>query len=118
SELEKQAFEAGIGAKDTGKRSASALATNAKTILKLWKAHDGGCNACNHSGYRGRMGVYEVLSNNSAIQRLIMANTTSENLEAQAIQDGMVTMQMDGLIKALRGQTTIEEVMRVTSTEG
>jgi type IV pilus assembly protein PilB len=117
SELEKQALEAGIGAKLTGKRSTAELGTNGKTILKLWKAHEDGCNTCNHSGYRGRMGVYEVLSNNLAIQKLIMSNSTSEDLEAQAVSDGMVTMQMDGLVKALRGQTTIEEIMRVTSTE-
>jgi type IV pilus assembly protein PilB len=117
-DLEKQALDAGIGAKDTGKRSTGDLGTDSKTIVKLWKAHEEGCNACNHSGYRGRMGVYEVLANNTAVQRLIMSNSTSEDLEAQAVRDGMVTMQMDGLIKALRGQTTIEEVMRVTSTEG
>lgn len=118
TELEKQALDAGIGAKDAGKHATAEPSTNGKTIVKLWKAHETGCNTCNHSGYRGRMGVYEVLSNTSAIQKLIMANATSENLETQAIQDNMLTMQMDGLIKALRGQTTIEEVMRVTSTEG
>lgn len=117
-DLEEQALKGGIGAKDSGKRSTSGLSTNAKTILRLWKAHENGCNSCNHSGYRGRMGVYEVLSNNSGVQKLIMSSAPSENLEAQAIQDGMVTMQMDGLIKALRGQTTVEEIMRVTSTEG
>jgi type IV pilus assembly protein PilB len=118
NELEKQALAAGIGAKDAGKHPTSGMGTNGKTITKLWKAHEDGCNTCNHSGYRGRMGVYEVLSNNFAIQKLIMANATSEDLEAQAVRDGMVTMQMDGLTKALRGQTTIEEIMRVTSTEG
>jgi type IV pilus assembly protein PilB len=118
NELEKQALQAGIGAKDGGKHDAAELSTDSKTIATLWKAHESGCNACNHSGYYGRMGVYEVLSNNTAIQKLIMASATSEDLEARAVQDGMVTMQMDGLIKALRGQTTIEEVMRVTSTEG
>jgi type IV pilus assembly protein PilB len=118
NELEKQALEAGIGAKDEGKRSTADLSTTDKTIVRLWKPHEEGCNACNHSGYRGRMGVYEVLGNNSAIQKLIMSNATSEDLEAQAVRDGMATMQMDGLIKALRGQTAIEEVMRVTSTEG
>ncbi|HEX7963011.1 MAG TPA: ATPase, T2SS/T4P/T4SS family [Candidatus Saccharimonadales bacterium] len=117
-ELEKQAFDAGIGAKEEGKRPTNQMGTDAKTIVRLWKAHEDGCNTCNHSGYRGRMGVYEVLANNTAIQKLIMSNATSEDLEAQAIQDGMVTMQMDGLVKALRGQTTVEEIMRVTSTEG
>jgi type IV pilus assembly protein PilB len=117
-ELEKQALESGIGAKDSGKRSTAELSTDTKTILRLWKAHADGCEECNHTGYSGRMGVYEVLSNNLAVQKLIMASATSEELGAQAVTDGMVTMQLDGLIKALRGQTTLEEIMRVTTSEG
>lgn len=117
-ELEKQALDAGVGAKDTSKHATAELSTNSSGILKLWKAHPEGCNECNRTGYKGRMGVYEVLSNDLAIQKLIMSNATSEDLEAQATADGMVTMQMDGLVKALRGQTTLEEIMRVTSTEG
>lgn len=118
SVMEKQALDAGIGAKEAGKHPTNEPSTDGKTIRRLWKAHEEGCNTCNHSGYHGRMGVYEVLPNNGPVQKLIMSNATSENLEAQAIKDGMLTMQMDGLVKALRGQTTVEEVMRVTSTEG
>jgi type II secretory ATPase GspE/PulE/Tfp pilus assembly ATPase PilB-like protein len=44
-----------------------------------------------------------------------VANSTSEVIQEQAIKEGMVTMQVDGFIKALRGQTTIEEILRVTS---
>lgn len=117
-ELEKQALAAGIGAKDSGKSSTAELSTDGKTILKLWKSHADGCDECNHTGYSGRLGVYEVLGNNLAIQKLIMSSSTSEALETQAITDGMVTMQLDGLIKALRGLTTLEEILRVTSTEG
>ena len=46
-----------------------------------------------------------------------MAHATSEDIQAQAIREGMVTMQIDGLIKALRGETTIEEVLRVSRGE-
>jgi type II secretory ATPase GspE/PulE/Tfp pilus assembly ATPase PilB-like protein len=46
---------------------------------------------------------------------MVVSNDTTENIQNQAIKDGMVTMQTDGFIKALRGQTTLEEVMRVTS---
>jgi type IV pilus assembly protein PilB len=60
------------------------------------------------------MGIYEVLTNSPAIQKLIMANATSKQIENQAIEEGMLKMQVDGLIKALRGETTVEEVMRVT----
>ena len=119
-DLEKQAFDAGIGVKvtsTTNKRTASEMGTTDTRIIKLWKAAEHGCNNCGHSGYRGRMGVYEVLDNNLAIQKLIVENSTSEDLEAQSIKDGMVTMRMDGFIKSLRGLTTVEEVMRVTSAE-
>ena len=118
-QLEKQALEAGIGTgKEEGKKSAAELSTTDRSIQRLWKPHNGGCNNCNRIGYNGRMGIYEVLSNDTAIQKLIVNHTTSEDLEAQAITDGMVTMQMDGFIKALRGQTSVEEIMRVTSAEG
>ena len=66
------------------------------------------------TGYKGRMGIYEVLSNSSEVQRLIMANSTSEDIQQQAVREGMVTMQLDGLIKAMLGMTSIEEILRVT----
>lgn len=116
--LETTALAAGIGAKNTSKinkHSTDELATTEKSITKLWKAHEDGCDNCNHSGYRGRMGIYEVLSNGPEIQQLIMSTATSEVLEAKAVSEGMVTMQLDGLVKALRGQTTIEEILRVTA---
>jgi type II secretory ATPase GspE/PulE/Tfp pilus assembly ATPase PilB-like protein len=117
--LEGQALESGIGAKDfVGKRTTSDLSTTDKNIRKLWKTHDGGCDNCSHTGYHGRLGIYEVLQNSSPVQKLIVANGTSEDLEVQSVHDGMVTMQLDGFVKALRGQTTLEEVMRVTATEG
>jgi type IV pilus assembly protein PilB len=66
------------------------------------------------SGYKGRMGIYEVLTNSSEVQRLIVANSTSEEIQAQAVTEGMVTMQVDGLIKAMLGMTSVEEILRVT----
>lgn len=109
--IEAEALEGSIGKDD------SKLSSTDSTITKLYKAHADGCDNCNHTGYRGRMGIYEVLDNTSAIQKQIVSNETSENIQDTAIKDGMVTMQVDGLVKALRGQTTIEEVLRVTSQE-
>ncbi len=88
--------------------------TTSATITTLWRASPDGCEECNHTGYRGRMGIYEVLGVSNPIQKFIMANATSNQIQEQAIIEGMVTMQTDGLIKAIRGQTTIEEVLRVT----
>ena len=116
-ELEKQALEGGIGSTNTGKAkvNTTSLSTTESKISRIFKAHEGGCDACGHSGYKGRMGIYEVLANSSDVQKLIVGNATSEVIQDQAIKEGMVTMQLDGFIKALRGQTTIEEILRVTA---
>lgn len=106
-QLEKLASEQHVGG-DTP------VGTTEKTITTLWKAHSEGCEECSHSGYKGRIGIYEVLGASTPIQNLIISNATSNQLQDQAIGDGMLTMQTDGLIKALRGNTTVEEVLRVT----
>ncbi len=66
------------------------------------------------TGYKGRKGIYEVLDNSLEVQKMIVANATSEALQEQAVKEGMITMQLDGLIKALLGVTSIEEILRVT----
>ncbi len=117
-ELETQALQAGIGKDDSAKSSPTStqqLSTDGSRILRLWRAHDKGCDNCGHTGYKGRMGIYEVLSNSMEVQKLIVSSGTSETIQNQAVSQGMVTMQVDGLIKALRGQTSIEEILRVTS---
>lgn len=90
------------------------MSTDPTSIHTLWKASPKGCDECNHTGYKGRIGIYEVLGNSLAVQKLIVANATSNQIQTQSIAEGMLTMQMDGLVKALRGQTTIEEILRVT----
>src|SRR5690606_22575614 len=96
-ELEAEALKNGVGKNPAaGESSGDAdLSTTASGIHRLWKPHDGGCNACNHTGYRGRMGIYEVLQNSTAIQKLIVGNGTSEQMQDTAIQEGMLTMQID-----------------------
>jgi len=88
--------------------------TDGATIVSLWKANPEGCEECNHTGFKGRIGIYEVLGNTLTVQKLIVANATSNQIQDQAISEGMITMQTDGLIKALRGDTTVAEVLRVT----
>jgi len=115
--LEEMAFEGGIGKSTGGKapHAGDALSTSGTKITQLWKANDEGCEACGHTGYKGRIGIYEVLANSPDVQHLIVANSTSDAIQQQAIKEGMITMQVDGFIKALRGQTSVEEVLRVTS---
>lgn len=105
--LEKQASEQSIGDID-------GLSMSAHSISRLYRPHEGGCENCNHVGYKGRIGIYEVLDNSEKIQTMISSEATSEKIQDQAIEDGMITMQTDGLVKALRGETAIEEILRVT----
>jgi type IV pilus assembly protein PilB len=106
-ELEGQAIKQKVGG-DTPE------GTTDKSIKTLWKASPEGCEKCNHTGYKGRIGIYEVLADSIPIQKLIISNATSNQIQDLAITEGMVTMQTDGLIKAIRGNTTVEEVLRVT----
>ncbi len=106
-ELEKRAMSEGVG-KDVP------LCTSETGIITLWKNNTEDNEDGAQSGYRGRMGIYEVLNNSTNIQQLIVSNATSNKIREQAISEGMIRMQIDGLIKALRGETTIEEVIRVT----
>ncbi|TXG78019.1 type II/IV secretion system protein [Patescibacteria group bacterium] len=108
-QLEQQAASEGIGS-DIGQD----MSSSNETFIRLYKASSEGCDECNHAGYKGRMGIYETLANTPDIQKLIVANATSNEIQTQGIRDGMITMQVDGLIKALRGQTSIEEILRVT----
>ena len=106
-ELELQAMEQHVGG-DTP------AGTSETTITQLWNANPDGCDECNHTGYKGRIGIYEVLGVSVPIQKMITANGTSNQIQDEAILEGMTTMQTDGLVKVLRGNTTLEEVLRVT----
>lgn len=79
--------------------------------LKLYKGK--GCSECGDSGYLGRVGIYEVLIVSEKIARLVLEHPDSKSIENQAVEEGMITMKQDGYLKALRGDTTIEEVLRV-----
>jgi type IV pilus assembly protein PilB len=73
-----------------------------------------GCQFCLGTGYRGRIGIIEVLSINVDIRRLIMDNATESNIKECARKSGMITLREDGIEKAKQGITTLEEVVRVT----
>lgn len=106
-ELEKQAAAQGVGGN-------TPLSTTEKDIKALYKPGESEDANGRHDGFKGRIGIYEVLNNTNSVQKLITSNGTANQIQAQAITEGMITMQTDGLIKALRGETTIEEVLRVT----
>ncbi|PIZ76780.1 hypothetical protein COY05_00015 [Candidatus Peregrinibacteria bacterium CG_4_10_14_0_2_um_filter_38_24] len=83
-------------------------------LLKGMKFYEAvGCDECNHIGYKGRIGLYEVLRMNNEIRNLLSANGTMIQIQEAALKNGMVTLEQAGIVKALQGKTTLEEVYRV-----
>ncbi len=80
---------------------------------KLFLAKGQGCDACANSGYKGRIGIFEVLEINEKIRSMIISHEAAQTIENAARQDGMTSMLQDGFIKVLEGATTVEEVLRV-----
>jgi len=77
-----------------------------------------GCSACFDIGYRGRSGIYELLPMSDRIRDLLMQNKDAATIKSAAVKDGMRSLRHAGLAKALQGETTLEEVLRVTQEEG
>ena len=81
----------------------------------FWQAI--GCDACNHSGYRGRVGIYELIVVSEALRQAISQDQREQQLQ-QTVQDQHIPLLHDGLDKALAGLTTLEEVLRVSKAGG
>jgi type IV pilus assembly protein PilB len=80
--------------------------------FKLYKGR--GCGICNGTGYKGRVGLYEVMEISEGIRDLIMVGATAVEIKRKALEEGMLTLRMSGLEKIKVGMTTLEEVMRET----
>ncbi len=80
-------------------------------------AHSPGCEDCFHSGYQGRTAIYELLPMTETLRELVMNNVSAAELKRAAIQSGMRTLRQDGMQKVIRGETSPEEVMRVTQLD-
>jgi type IV pilus assembly protein PilB len=73
-----------------------------------------GCPKCEHTGYRGRMAIYEILSISTSLENLIMERASAHELYRQALKDGLVSLRRSGIAKVLDGRTSLDEIMRVT----
>ncbi len=80
-------------------------------LPRIYRAR--GCTKCNNIGYRGRMGVHEVLTMSETLERMTVENASADDIKRQAIAEGMKTLRDDGFEKVLLGVTSIEEIMRV-----
>jgi type IV pilus assembly protein PilB len=74
-----------------------------------------GCAACSNTGYRGRKALLELLVMTEEIERLIIEGGSADDIHKLAVEQGMVTLRRSGLRKALEGETTLEEVLRVVA---
>lgn len=107
-EYEQAAARAGIGG------HGAALHSTTAGITSLWQADPEGCEACNHSGFRGSVALTEVLAvAGTSVQMAILSPLQPKTIEHGALKEGFVPMRIDGLVKALRGQTTVSEVLRI-----
>jgi len=75
-----------------------------------------GCDKCEGSGYRGRQGLYEVMAMSPALRKSIMQRQSTDDLREIALDEGMLTLRMDGLVKVEKGITTLEEVVKETAS--
>jgi type IV pilus assembly protein PilB len=91
--------------------SASELIPSIRPDMKFYAAQ--GCVECNQSGYQGRMGIREVLEVNEDIRHLIMNRASAQEIKDAAVKNGMTTMIEDAIQKALKGLTSLEEILRV-----
>ena len=76
-----------------------------------------GCNHCNHTGYRGRMGIFEMMKMTSQIREMTFKREPTQEIREVARKQGMRTLLEDGIIKALKGMTTLEEVLSICHHE-
>jgi len=80
--------------------------------LKIYKGR--GCAKCNNTGYKGRVGLYEVMEITDDLRELILIGASAMELRKRAVEDGMLTLRQSGLMKIRNGVTTVEEVVRET----
>src|SRR5262249_17724460 len=82
------------------------------------KLHRGrGCDACFNTGYAGRTAIYEILKINDAIRQLVVDRASASVIKQAGLKSGLVTLRGDGISKVKTGQTTVDEVLRVTQLD-
>jgi len=81
--------------------------------VRLWRGV--GCRACRQTGYRGRVGIYELMVTGDSIREMCVERVNASQIRKQAMKEGMITLRQDGWRKVLQGKTTLDEVARVTA---
>jgi type IV pilus assembly protein PilB len=106
-----------VGCKEPLQIQASALTEagySAEEATKTTVQHGKGCATCNNTGYKGRVGLYEVMEINDELRELILVGASALEIKKKALEQGMITLRRSGLQKVAAGLTTMEEVLRET----
>jgi len=85
--------------------------------IKIMKVKEGGCSACNFTGYKGRQGLFEAFLVDSGMEKFILTDPPVSSVRESAVKKGMVTMYQSGLIDVVNGKTTLDEVARVVEAD-
>ena len=84
-------------------------------IVKPYKIYDSvGCGECNNRGYKGRVGIFEVLTMNKAIEEIVLSDMSETRIKAEMRKQGMLSLREDGVVKVLNGMTSLTEIMNET----
>jgi type IV pilus assembly protein PilB len=92
-----------------------ALTQDIESLRHIAFHRGSGCDSCGGTGYRGRAGLYEVMSMSPALRRMVLIGASTTEMRDQAVAEGMLTLRMDGLKKLERGITTLEEIVKETA---
>jgi len=103
--IEKAAAASGLGGNDS-------LVTTNNKIQSIWEPNPEGCDSCHETGFVGLTGIFEVMQMTAALKESIMKSADTQDITSRAIEEGMIPFAIDGLIKALRGITTLDEIER------
>jgi general secretion pathway protein E len=107
---------AGCRVTDTPSRAdLQALGVDADGSYALYRGK--GCDDCRGTGYRGRFGIYELFPITEEVRSLVLRRASTPEIRRHAIEAGMVTLRLDGWLKARDGLTTVEEILRVTQED-
>jgi type IV pilus assembly protein PilB len=94
---------------------ACGLSASSAEKIQVFKGK--GCQVCNHSGYKGRVAIYEVLEITPVVKEIILRGGSTDEIKRQAIKDGMKTLRMCALTKVAQGLTTLDECVSNSSSD-
>ena len=98
---------------DSDELAAMGISEEEAADLTFYKGS--GCDTCEDTGYKGRQGLYEVMSMTPELRRLVLRGASTADLQEQAVKDGMLTLRVDGMLKVKKGITTLEEIVKETA---